>query len=92
MCIFGVTLSRVAADLTLCGGDGPVGNAAGAAHLLNCNVHVLRSGEENRSDQTGKSLLDFEISTNTNCETMAYRILWSETYSVGSIRKGSTNM
>jgi len=57
--------------------DKQIGSLAGAAHLLQDNAGVLREAQwEQKShvEQKGKSLFDFAIfSTNTNCESMAYR-------------------
>ena len=43
-------------------------------------------------DHKGKSLLILIFSTNTNCESMAYRSFRSEEYSARGVRKVTTGM
>ena len=79
----------------LCGGHCQAGSLAGAAHLLNDNAGVLRWAQwEQKShvDKKGKSLLEFNFSTNTNCEDMAYRSFRSEKCSARGVRKVTTGI
>ena len=53
---------------------------AGASHLLNDNAEVSSIEQKSHVDQKGKACLILTFSTNTNCESMAYRSFRSEEY------------